>query len=255
MLCGTVDHFVEGSISRGSSMSKFAARALASAAAIAVGAVLLSAPAFAVTVVPATQDLGNLNPPDASDFDAAVLGAGTFTVEATFELTTTADTSVSATIAVNRKTMYTPGALELFKNGTAPGDLVSSDPLAFFGTVSPAGAWAAALTEILGPGTYYVEITGTNNVSKLGVGGSVITSNVPRAWDLGDDGAWFRWPRLRGVPPQHEATSGRRSDLTIDDFKKVKRPPRGGLLLIRFGVVATAPAEWARNRHARQVVA
>ena len=160
-------------------MSKFAARALASAAAIAVGAVLLSAPAFAVTVVPATQDLGNLNPPDASDFDAAVLGAGTFTVEATFELTTTADTSVSATIAVNRKTMYTPGALELFKNGTAPGDLVSSDPLAFFGTVSPAGAWAAALTEILGPGTYYVEITGTNNVSKLGVGGSVITSNVP----------------------------------------------------------------------------
>ena len=99
-------------------MSK--AKILASAAAIAFGAVFLSAPAFAATVVPATQDLGNLNPPDASDFDAAVLGAGLFTVEATFELTTTADTSVSATIAVNRKTMYTPGALELFKNGTAP---------------------------------------------------------------------------------------------------------------------------------------
>ena len=53
-------------------MSK--AKILASAAAIAFGAVFLSAPAFAATVVPATQDLGNLNPPDASDFDAAVLG-------------------------------------------------------------------------------------------------------------------------------------------------------------------------------------
>jgi hypothetical protein len=134
---------------------------------------------FAATVVPATQDLGNLNPPDASDFDATVFGTGTFTVEATFELTTNADTSVSATIAVNNKAMYTPGELELFKNGTALGDLVSSSPLAFFATVSPAGAWATALTEILGPGTYYVEITGTNNVAKLGVGGSVITSSVP----------------------------------------------------------------------------
>ena len=113
-------------------MSKFAARALASAAAIAVGAVLLSAQAFAVIGGPGNPRPGNLNPPDASDFDAAVLGAGTFTVEATFELTTTADTSVSATIAVNRKTMYTPGVLELFKNGTAPGNMVSSDPLAFF---------------------------------------------------------------------------------------------------------------------------
>jgi hypothetical protein len=69
--------------------------------------------------------------------------------------------------------------LELFKNGTAPGDLVSSDPLTFFTTVSPAGAWAAVLTEVLGPGTYYVEVTGTNNVTRLGVGGSVITSTVP----------------------------------------------------------------------------
>jgi hypothetical protein len=160
-------------------MSKFAARALAGAAAIAVGAALLSAPAFAVTVIPATQDLGNLNPPDASDFDATVLGAGAFTVQATFELTKSADTSVSATIAVNRKTMYTPGVLELFKGGTAPGDLLLSDPLSFFVTTSPAGAWAAALTDVLGPGKYYVEITGTNNVPTLGVGGSVITSGVP----------------------------------------------------------------------------
>jgi hypothetical protein len=38
---------------------------------------------------------------------------------------------------------------------------------------------ATALTGILGPGTYYVEITGTNNVTTLGVGGSVITSGVP----------------------------------------------------------------------------
>ena len=57
-------------------MSKFAARALASAAAIAVGAVFLSAPAFAATVSPATQHLGNLNPPDASDFHATVSGMG-----------------------------------------------------------------------------------------------------------------------------------------------------------------------------------
>jgi hypothetical protein len=57
--------------------------------------------------------------------------------------------------------------------------LASSDPLTFFTTVSPAGAWAAALTEILGPGTYYVEVTGRNNVTTLGVGGSVITSTVP----------------------------------------------------------------------------
>ncbi len=155
------------------------ARILASAAAIAVGAVFLSAPAFAALVIPATQDLGNLNPDDASDFAATVLGTGTFTVEAKFELTTAADASVSATIAVNRNTMYTPGELELFKNGTAPADLVSSSPLAFFATVSPAGAWATALTGILGPGTYYVEITGTNNVTTLGVGGSVITSTVP----------------------------------------------------------------------------
>ena len=160
-------------------MSKFAARVLAGAAAIAVGAVFLSAPTFAAVVVPPTQDLGNLNPADASDFDALVTGTGAFTVEATFELTKSGDTSLSATIAVNRKTMYSPGDLELFKNGTAPADLVASAMLSFFPTVGTAGAYATALTEILGPGTYYVEITGRNNVTTLGVGGSVITSTVP----------------------------------------------------------------------------
>ena len=67
--------------------------------------------------------------------------------------------------------MYSPGDLELFQNGTAPGDLVSSEPLAFFPSgVVTGGAWDAALTDILGPGTYYVEITGTSNTLKLGVG-------------------------------------------------------------------------------------
>ena len=99
--------------------------------------------------------------------------------------------------------MYTPGVLELFKNGTAPGNLVSSDPLTFVPSVSPAGAWDAALTDILGPGTYYVEITGTGNLETRRWR---FCDNVERsrALELGDDGAWFRWPRLRGVPPAQD---------------------------------------------------
>jgi hypothetical protein len=131
-------------------MGKLTDRLLAGA--FALGALLLSTAAFAVVPIP----LGNLDPPDADSFSQNV-AAG----------------------AVNRASMYTPGELELFKNGTAPADLVAMSPLAFFLTVSPAGQWTTALTELLGPGDYFVEITGKNNVKLLGVGGSVITTGVP----------------------------------------------------------------------------
>jgi hypothetical protein len=153
-------------------MGKLTDRLLAGA--FALGALLLSTAAFAVVPIP----LGNLDPPDADSFSQNV-AAGAFTVEAEFELTKEADSTISATISVNRASMYTPGELELFKNGTAPADLVAMSPLAFFLTVSPAGQWTTALTELLGPGDYFVEITGKNNVKLLGVGGSVITTGVP----------------------------------------------------------------------------
>jgi hypothetical protein len=161
-------------------MNKFRGRILASAAAVAVGALFLSAPTFAATVVPISTALGNLDPANAGDYDATVTGTGAFTVEATFELTKLADTTISTTIAVNRSSNYTPGDLELFKNGTLPGDLIASAPLTFsFSGAPPAGAWAVSGSGDLGPGTYFVEVTGTSNVGTLGVGGSVITSNVP----------------------------------------------------------------------------
>jgi PEP-CTERM motif len=146
-------------------MSKFTARILASASAVAAGAVFLSAPAFAV--IP----LGNLDPPKAASFSEDV-GTGPFTVEATFDLTKEAIASVSTTISVIREAMYSPGDLELFDATT---DTVVETKALTFGS----SAWTASFMDVIGPGDYEVLVTGTSHTSALGVGGSVITSGVP----------------------------------------------------------------------------
>jgi hypothetical protein len=145
---------------------------LAGAAAVALAASLCSAPTFAAVVTPPTQDMGNLDPPNAGDFDATVTGTGSFTVEASFELTNTAIGSVSATIAVQHASSYTPGTLELFDLTTHT--VVQVETLAFTGS-----QYTASFTDPLAIGDYEVFVTGKNNVSKLGVGGSVFTSIVP----------------------------------------------------------------------------
>jgi hypothetical protein len=146
-------------------MSKFTARILASASALAAGAVFLSAPAFAV--IP----LGNLDPPKAASFSEDV-GTGPFTVEATFDLTKEAIASVSTTISVISKSNYSPGDLELFDATT---DTVVQTKALTFGS----SAWTASFMDVIAPGDYEVLVTGTSHTSALGVGGSVITSGVP----------------------------------------------------------------------------
>jgi PEP-CTERM motif len=145
-------------------MNKFTARILASAAAVAIGASLISIGAFA-QVTP----LGNLDPASAGSYNETV-PMGAIDVAGTFELTKEAITALSATIAVNNGSMYTPGDLELLEGST----VIESVPLALMGH-----QYTASFSEILGPGEYTAEITGTDNVKKLGVGGTVTTSGVP----------------------------------------------------------------------------
>jgi hypothetical protein len=146
----------------GVSMNKFTARILASAAAFALGASVLSSPAFAVT------PLGNLDPEDAGSFNQTVT-AGPVDVEATFMLTMEAITALSATISTRLASAYTPGDLELWDGAME----IAFAPLAF-----AASAYTASFTELLGPGDYTVIITGTAH-RPLGVGGTVTTSGVP----------------------------------------------------------------------------
>jgi PEP-CTERM motif len=80
--------------------------------------------------------------------------------------------SVSTTISVIHKANYTPGDLELFDVTTDK--VVDTLPLTF----APS-AWTASFMASLAPGDYEVLVTGSNNTSSLGVGGSVITSGVP----------------------------------------------------------------------------
>jgi hypothetical protein len=91
-------------------------------------------------------------------------------VEGTFDLSVEAITALSATIATASSASYTPGVLELFEGVT----LVESVPLTFSGS-----AYTASFSKILGPGDYTAEITGTVDVTKLGIGGTVSTSAVP----------------------------------------------------------------------------
>jgi PEP-CTERM motif-containing protein len=134
-----------------------------------LGASLLSTAAFA-SVTP----LGNLDPPNASSFDSIDM-TGPIMDAGTFDLTlSNVETSISATIAVSRKGAYTPGVLELFSGSPFTGTLLDSATLVFGGS-----AYTASFTDMLGPGTYYAEVTGTVNVRKLGVGGTVTTSSVP----------------------------------------------------------------------------
>jgi hypothetical protein len=146
------------------SKTKLTSRFLASATAVALGASLLSTAAFA-----GVTPLGNLDPPSAGSYNETVPTGG-FTVEGTFDLSVGALAALSATIATSSSSSYTPGVLELFEGAT----LVESVPLAFSGS-----AYAASFTKILGPGDYTAEITGTVNVTSLGVGGTVSTSAVP----------------------------------------------------------------------------
>jgi len=80
--------------------------------------------------------------------------------------------SVSTTISVIHKGMYTPGDLELFDATTDM--VVQTEALGF-----AASAWTASFMDTLAPGDYEVLVTGTSNTNALGVGGSVITSGVP----------------------------------------------------------------------------
>ena len=137
-----------------------------------LGASFLSTAAFA-NVTP----LGNLDPPQASDF-GAINTTGAVTDAGTFFLTKSGvETALSATIAVFRQGSFTPGTLSLFTGSPFSGTLVDSAPLTFGGS-----AYTASFSDILGPGTYYAEITGNVNVRFLGVGGTVTTSSaVPEA--------------------------------------------------------------------------
>jgi hypothetical protein len=146
-------------------MSRFATRILATGAAVALGASLLSSSAFAVT------PLNNLDPDNAGSFNETDT-TGMISVEATFTLTMSALAALSATIAVNNPNMYKAGELLLFIDGNP----VPIDHATL--TYSPA-AYTASFVDTLGPGDYTVEITGTINSKKLGVGGTVTTSGVP----------------------------------------------------------------------------
>jgi hypothetical protein len=147
-------------------MSKFTARFLASAASVALGASLLSTAAFAQVTA-----LGLLNPDDAGSYNETVATSPpAVDVSGTFELTENAKTALSATIAVNSSAAYTPGVLELLEGAT----VIESVPLVFTGS-----QYTASFSKIIGPGDYTAEITGSVNVAKLGVGGTVTTSGVP----------------------------------------------------------------------------
>ena len=131
----------------------------------ALAASLVSTAAFA-TVTP----LGNLDPDNAGAF-GDINPTGLVADACTFDLTVFADTAVSATIAVNNRLSFTPGALSLFEGSPFTGD---SAPLTFGGN-----AYAASFSEVLGPGTYYALITGRVNARFLGVGGTVTTKAIP----------------------------------------------------------------------------
>jgi hypothetical protein len=132
---------------------------------------LVSTAAFATVAI---TPLGDLDPENAGAFLDDVT-TGSFMDAGTFTLTTFGvDTAVSATIAVNRAGAFTPGALALYEGSPFTGTLIESDPLTF-----AKSAYTASFADILGPGTYYAEVTGTVNVSHLGVGGTVTTSTVP----------------------------------------------------------------------------
>jgi hypothetical protein len=145
-------------------ISKRTGTFLASAAAVALGVSLLPTAALA-QVTP----LGNLDPDGAGSYNETVL-TGAVDVDGTFDLTKNAMTALSATIAVTAKSNYTPGDLELFKGAT----LLEFAPLVFGGS-----QYTASFSKIIGPGDYTAEVTGTVNVAKLGVGGTVTTSGVP----------------------------------------------------------------------------
>jgi hypothetical protein len=130
-----------------------------------IGISFLSTAAFA-TVTP----LGNLDPDNAAAF-GDINPTGPVTDAGTFDLTVSANTALSATIAVNRRGQFTPGSLELFEGSPFSGTLLESAPLTFNGS-----AYDASFSDLLGPGTYYAEVTGTINARELGVGGTVTTT-------------------------------------------------------------------------------
>jgi len=144
---------------------KLSARILASAAVVGLGATVLSTSAFAVT------NLGPLDPPNAGSFNETVPG-GLFTVEADFSLTKSASASISTTISVTSMGDYTPGTLELY-------DVTTSSIVQTLGLTFGGSAWTASFADKLAPGSYQVFVTGTDNRSSLGVGGTVTTSGVP----------------------------------------------------------------------------
>ena len=133
-----------------------------------LGASLLSTSAFATVTA-----LGNLDPDSAGAF-GDINPTGPVTDAGTFDLTVLADTSVSATIAVINRFQFTPGTLWLFEGSPFTGTLLASAPLTFGGS-----AYTASFSDVLGPGTYYAEVTGTINSRQLGIGGTVTTSGVP----------------------------------------------------------------------------
>jgi hypothetical protein len=137
-------------------------------AAAGLGVALLSSAAFA-----AIHPLGNLDPPSSSAFDEP-LDIGPILSVGTFTLTKTGVTDASSTtIAVTHASDYTPGMLTLFKGAPFSGTQIDSQALVFLGA-----EYTASFTDILGPGSYYLQITGTANVD-LGVAGTVATSSVP----------------------------------------------------------------------------
>ncbi len=117
----------------------------------------------------AVHPLGNLDPVNAGSYNETD-AAGAIAVEGTFTLTAGSETSLSATIATGKKGSYTPGVLELFKGAT----LIDSIALVFNGST-----YTASFTDLLGPGNYTAEITGTVNVARLGIGGTVSTDAIP----------------------------------------------------------------------------
>jgi PEP-CTERM motif len=140
------------------------------------GACLLSTAAFASTTV-----LGNLDPNDSAGF-SDLNATGVFADAATFDLTVSADTAVSATIAVTNRFQFTPGTLRLFSGSPFSGTLLDSAALTFGGS-----AYTASFTDPLGPGIYYAEITGRVNARLLGVGGTVTTTTAipePSTWAM-----------------------------------------------------------------------
>lgn len=117
--------------------------------------------------------LGNLDP-DNAGASGDVNPTGLVTDAGTFDLTVSANTAVSATIAVSSRLSFTPGVLSLFEGSPFTGTVVDSAPLTF-----ASRAYTASFSDVLGPGTYYAEITGRVNARFRGVGDTVTTSAVP----------------------------------------------------------------------------